>query len=1358
MKKLFTFIVASFLMTTVLSATTYNVDIAGGTSATTINTAVSTAVTAGNTDITIRIAAGGTIGSSGTGVTITIPAAVTNLKITTYGTGAMPIFYTAGLFTISTAGTISNITLDGVNFICYGTSKNLLALSSTAYSLGVTIQNCYIQGFKYVLTGGTVANALSNGIVINNNIFKSGSFLIGSFTASPTNTVTISNNTIIEYSGGNYNILEFSAPLSSTRTLTFKNNTIYNASTPNVGVYGIARLASDPGNPNTGTFNFSNNLIVNGTANSTYAKGNYGSYPNLSYVGSVTVNITTFSSNPLINATAYTGSVSTLMPNAANGDFTIGDSNFAGRMSVGDPRWYYPVSVTLGNTSLSGFSYNVGSGPSSSQSFTISALALRSAVTLTAPPHYEISSDGTNYFSSLSLGGTGLDLVSTTISVRLIASLPIGTYNAENISVASTGVTTQNVSCSGSVLSGRSLLSTPTGLNISNITGSGFTASWNAVTNASSYTVQVYQGATPMPNPVTGLTGTTTDITGLTSGNTYTYTVTAVGDGVTYDNSPESSASTPVRLLGSYLTDPFKTKANGNWSDTSTWQSSPDGGTTWIDATLVPDANATSVTISNDVTYAGTPASVGNVTVNSGSTLTNTTTAIAVVSGKTLTIASGATFDNQIDNATISAGSGTIQVNGTYKYSVSTSGGILAFTNVTFASGSTLYIGGTGAPRLAATNAGSVVWASTAGGSFLNSNPTTIAGNFTITSALASALNHGTGNSVRTLTVGGNLIINGGAYNPQGGNGTGTQTLTVNGNVYLSGAGKLYAANPTVTGLGTISVNGNIYIQSPTAVAIGAGASSGSLSLAGTSPQTISTDTPTGYAADGLTFANAAGVSISSNIIIPDITINSGSILNVSPGKQLTVSTTLTNNGTLNLLSDGTNGTATILTPATISGSGTTTVQQYLPSGRNWYISSPVASAATSIVTGSSSLWSYAESTVSWVTTDVSFIPTKGYVANMASSGLVTFTGGALNNGDMTSPSLTNTGTSETGYNLVGNPYPSYVNAMTAINNAGSSVIDPTIWYRTQASGTYNFETVNTTSGIGTNNAGTGTVTGYIPPMQAFWVHVASMPASLTFSNSMRAHAGNVLLADGITTVPTTPLKAPSVQNTAQQLLRLQVSNGTNSDEAIVYSNTNASNGFDNYDSQKMSNNNAAIPEIYTTVGNEKLVINGMNSITPDTEIPVGFTTGQSNAFSITATEISNFDASTKVYLKDNLLNTEQDLTDGTAYTFTSDVASTTSRFSVVFKSVGVTTGVQAASVNSSTLIYKNANNQIAVNCNGAISDNASISVYNALGQKLELKKITGTTTVIDRTFNPGVYVVSVTNGGISTTRKVILN
>jgi hypothetical protein len=507
------------------------------------------------------------------------------------------------------------------------------------------------------------------------------------------------------------------------------------------------------------------------------------------------------------------------------------------------------------------------------------------------------------------------------------------------------------------------------------------------------------------------------------------------------------------------------------------------------------------------------------------------------------------------------------------------------------------------------------------------------------------------------------------------------------------------------------------------------------------------------------------------------LTINSGARLTLNSGNTLTAST-------FNINSNAANGTGTFVDLNTGGGltvSGTTSVQQYLTAGRNWYVSSPVSGATSNVFNAAASsninkLYWYDETngssaTLNWPQISVnstSLSVGKGYIANVDASLLtstngVTFTGGSLNTGNISTgtngvSALTSTSTSGAyqGYNLIGNPYPSYVNAMTAINNAGSAIIDPTIWYRTQASGAYYFETLNTTSGIGTNVAGTGTVTGYIPPMQAFWVHIASAPATLTFSNSMRAHAFNVPVGSG--TVPTTPLKAPSNQNSLQHLLRLQVSNGTNSDEAIIYINPNASNGLDNYDSQKMSNNNPAIPEIYTTVENVKLVINGMNSITPDTEIPLGFTTGQSNGFSIKATEISNFDSNSNVYLKDNLLNTEQVLTDSTAYTFASDVASTTSRFSVVFKSIGVTTGVQAASSDQEVLIYKNANNQIAVNCKGSISDNAFLSVYNTLGQKLELIKIMSTTTISGKPFTSGVYVVTVNNDGKITTKKVILN
>jgi len=153
-----------------------------------------------------------------------------------------------------------------------------------------------------------------------------------------------------------------------------------------------------------------------------------------------------------------------------------------------------------------------------------------------------------------------------------------------------------------------------------------------------------------------------------------------------------------------------------------------------------------------------------------------------------------------------------------------------------------------------------------------------------------------------------------------------------------------------------------------------------------------------------------------------------------------------------------------------------------------------------------------------------------------------------LNTGNQ-SIGLTVDGATFNGYNLVGNPYPSYVD-WTAVTKTN---LDPTIWYRTVNShGTYVFDTFN---GVGTNNNESGSVTGMIPPMQAVWVH-ATAATTLNFSNSMRSHE-----------IGTNRLKSKSVAS--QQVLRMQVSNGINSDEAIVLFNSNASDGYDVYDSQK---------------------------------------------------------------------------------------------------------------------------------------------------------------------------------------------
>jgi len=173
------------------------------------------------------------------------------------------------------------------------------------------------------------------------------------------------------------------------------------------------------------------------------------------------------------------------------------------------------------------------------------------------------------------------------------------------------------------------------------------------------------------------------------------------------------------------------------------------------------------------------------------------------------------------------------------------------------------------------------------------------------------------------------------------------------------------------------------------------------------------------------------------------------------------------------------------------------------------------------------------------------------------------------------------------------------------------------------------------------------------------------------------------------------------------------------------------------------------------------LVINGLNSISSGTILPLGFRTGESNNFQIKATQFNNFDSDTHIILKDNQLGIVHDLTDGSAYNFSSEIDTTLSRFSVVFKSGSIATEMKNTAGNDETTIlsvYKNANGQITVNCTTGIIGQGSVSVYNAVGQKLVNQKMTGNTTVLNNTFTSGVYFVSVVTNGKTTTRKIVIN
>jgi len=104
-------------------------------------------------------------------------------------------------------------------------------------------------------------------------------------------------------------------------------------------------------------------------------------------------------------------------------------------------------------SSLSGFTYVIGGGPSEIQTTTLGGLNLTPAagsVTVTAPTDFEISSDGVTFSSNFTIAYTNGAFNGETVSVRLKTGLASGSYSG-NMTVSGGGASDFGVALSGSV-------------------------------------------------------------------------------------------------------------------------------------------------------------------------------------------------------------------------------------------------------------------------------------------------------------------------------------------------------------------------------------------------------------------------------------------------------------------------------------------------------------------------------------------------------------------------------------------------------------------------------------------------------------------------------------------------------------------------------------------------------------------------------------------------------------------------------------------------------------------------------------------------------------------------------------------
>lgn len=103
---------------------------------------------------------------------------------------------------------------------------------------------------------------------------------------------------------------------------------------------------------------------------------------------------------------------------------------------------------------LTDFSTYVGSA-STSKSTSVSGMSLTGApdnLTVTAPEHYEVSTDNSSFSGSVQIAYTSETLSATTIYVRLKNGSAAGVYNSENVAITGGGLSSAfNLPCSGIV-------------------------------------------------------------------------------------------------------------------------------------------------------------------------------------------------------------------------------------------------------------------------------------------------------------------------------------------------------------------------------------------------------------------------------------------------------------------------------------------------------------------------------------------------------------------------------------------------------------------------------------------------------------------------------------------------------------------------------------------------------------------------------------------------------------------------------------------------------------------------------------------------------------------------------------------
>ncbi|MCE5174342.1 MAG: LamG-like jellyroll fold domain-containing protein [Bacteroidales bacterium] len=494
----------------------------------------------------------------------------------------------------------------------------------------------------------------------------------------------------------------------------------------------------------------------------------------------------------------------------------------------------------------------------------------------------------------------------------------------------------------------------------------------------------------------------------------------------------------------------------------------------------------------------------------------------------------------------------------------------------------------------------------------------------------------------------------------------------------------------------------------------------------------------------GVTYAP----SLSSTGNCGNLYVGSGSSLSIEPVGNLSVSGTLTNNGTVTIKSDNT-GTGSLTLGNTTTATVTATVERYMAANA-WHLITPPVSGQTigTFLTANTTIKSnpdnssqkalkdYNESTNTWngltyttSTTDLLSLG-KGYAVWPSSAGVVSYTG-TLPTGTQT---ISVTRTNDHGWNCIGNPYTSSI----AINTAA---------------GTSNF--INTNSTKLENSYGAiyvwnpanesysifslGDETAYYLPVgQAFFVKAkTSGTTQVSFTSAMQQHQPGATFRSATAERPEIDIDA--TMNGKKSMAKVRFIENATRGLDFGYDAGAFKTGFDVY--TKLVEDNGvdfAIQSLPVDPGNGYV-------------IPVGLETSESGTLKLSLTPI-NLPAGCTMAFEDTQLGTSTEIDESTK-TLTVEVTSGTTLERFYLNVNKSSTSMEEISSNLTVT-----SSEGVITIHGAVKDDATATLYDLQGRFLTTVLLSGSINRIrTNSLTDGIYLLQLKQPGNVRNLKVIL-